>query len=794
MIVWGGYDSSPVNTGGRYNPVTNTWVAGGTSTTNAPEGRISHTAIWTGSEMIVWGGIAGNYMNTGGRYNPTSNTWVAAGTSTTNAPDARRSPTAVWTNTEMIVWGGFNSGTYFNTGGRYNPTTDSWMSLSIIGAPIGRYLHSAVWTSNEMIVWGGLWSDTDLENTGGRYNPSSDTWIPTSLTDAPTERYSHTAIWTGAEMIVWGGGVEGNSLTNTGGRYNPVTNTWATGGTSTTNAPAGRYVHTAVWTGNEMIVWGGIPGGGVYSNTGGRYNPSFDSWAPGGTGTTTQPTTRSAHTAVWTGTNMIVWGGSDGGTYYNTGGVYDPATSTWKPGGTSTTGAPSVRQYHTALWTGTEMIVWGGDDGFNYFNTGGRYNPDTDGWAVGGTNTLNAPFVRSRHTAVWTGVEMIVWGGIDSVSYYNTGGKYNPVADTWTGTSTTNVPTARDSHTAVWTGTEMIIWGGFHPFALNTGGRYNPSTDTWTGTSITNAPTERGSHTAVWTGSELIVWGGFDGTSYFNTGGRYNPASDTWTPGGTSITNVPKARNSHTAVWTGRELIVWGGGDSSGIFKTGGRYDPDTNTWLSAGTSTINAPTARSLHTALWTGAQMIVWGGVDVANRLNSGGTYRACLFCDDFEDGIQPNWLIIKPAFTETGGDYVGVPAGKKAQALATPVFAGCQTCSFQARVKTAGGDNNKVWMLAWYADKNNLVEVLVKEDNDRVILKHRINKTIVAKAKAIQTLLPDTFYTFRAEYDGAEIRLYLDGNLIIRVAPGGAMPVGSIGFSVKGTTATIDEVTVN
>ncbi len=67
MIIWGGNDGSPnySNTGGRYNPETDSWTA--TSTTNAPDGREDHTAVWTGSEMIVWGG--GYFMvNTGGRY------------------------------------------------------------------------------------------------------------------------------------------------------------------------------------------------------------------------------------------------------------------------------------------------------------------------------------------------------------------------------------------------------------------------------------------------------------------------------------------------------------------------------------------------------------------------------------------------------------------------------------------------------------------------------------------------------------------------------------------------------
>jgi hypothetical protein len=61
-----------------------------------------------------------------------------------------------------------------------------------------------------------------------------------------------------------------------------------------------------------------------------------------------------------------------------------------------------------------------------------------------------------------------------------------PCTDQWGTTSTTNAPSARFDHTAVWTGSEMIVWGGggFE----TTGGRYNPSTDSWTATSTANAP------------------------------------------------------------------------------------------------------------------------------------------------------------------------------------------------------------------------------------------------------------------------------------------------------------------
>jgi len=83
----------------------------------------------------------------------TGDTWTP--TSTTNAPSARSNSKAVWTGSEMIIWGGLgNNGINLNTGGRYNPITESWTPTTLIGAPSARSGHTVVWTSNEMIVWG----------------------------------------------------------------------------------------------------------------------------------------------------------------------------------------------------------------------------------------------------------------------------------------------------------------------------------------------------------------------------------------------------------------------------------------------------------------------------------------------------------------------------------------------------------------------------------------------------------------------------------------------------------------
>ncbi|PYK23240.1 MAG: hypothetical protein DME59_17595 [Verrucomicrobia bacterium] len=201
----------------------------------------------------------------------------------------------------MIVWGGdFGFGNFLNTGGRYNPKTDSWMATSLVNVPSERDSHTAVWTGREMIVWGGgAYSDS---NTGGRYNPVTDSWIATCTETQP--RLGHTAVWTGDEMIVWGGYSSGYDV-NTGARYDPSTNSWLE--TTTTDAPEGRVAHAAVWTGSEMIVWGGFNfmGSGFF-NTGGRYNPTTDQWAV--TATTNAPSPRAFSAAIWTGSEMIVWG------------------------------------------------------------------------------------------------------------------------------------------------------------------------------------------------------------------------------------------------------------------------------------------------------------------------------------------------------------------------------------------------------------------------------------------------------------------------------------------------------
>jgi N-acetylneuraminic acid mutarotase len=336
-------------------------------------------------------------------------------------------------------------------------------------------------------------------------------------------RQQHTAVWIGSRMMIWGGGGNG-SYYNNGGSYNPDNNTWQP--ITAANAPGGRWEHAAVWTGQEMLVWGGRPeffhsGGNL--GDGGSYNPSTDSWKP--ISVAGAPSPRSKAVAIWTGTEMLLWGGvENGGTTLSNGARYNPTTDTWAP--MNQNGAPQARADHSAVWTGTEMIVWGGftaagNDPSASVGNGARYNPVTDQWTP--LPTEGAPPAAAEPAMVWTGQEVIIWGGVDygirnesgQVLTLGVGARFDAGANVWRAMSVNGAPIGRSAFGAVWTSQEMIVWGGSNTdngnVPLNDGSRYNPATDTWVPLTNDNPPAPRANHTLVWTGQAALVFGGFGG-------------------------------------------------------------------------------------------------------------------------------------------------------------------------------------------------------------------------------------------------------------------------------------------
>ena len=344
-----------------------------------------------------------------------------------------------------------------------SPGIGTWQAISMIGAPAFRQSHSSVWTGTEMIIWGDGNSLTGESMPGARYIPTTNTWAAVTNVGAPSARIGHVAVWTGSEMIIWGGGSPWMSgeYRNDGARYDPVTDTWRP--LSAVGAPADTRGATAVWTGTEMLIFGGSCGAVGNCASGARYNPATDSWAS--ISSVGAPHGRLAHSAIWTGSRMIVWGGYASGSCSDfsygcssAGGAYDPVSNTWEA--TSLLGAPSGRSGHTAVWTGSEMAIWGGEERSELTtNSGALYNPQTKTWRAMSTGC--APSARFNHKAIWSGSEMIVWGGWyrrTNANYVSTGSRYDPNTNAWQHLSIPSVPITSDSDTAIWTGSSMIVW------------------------------------------------------------------------------------------------------------------------------------------------------------------------------------------------------------------------------------------------------------------------------------------------------------------------------------------------
>ena len=193
--------------------------------------------------------------------------------------------------------------------------------------------------------------------------------------------------------------------------------------------------------------------------------------------------------------------------------------------------------------------------------------------------TTNAPSPRSYYPSVGNdGDKYVVWGGILAATGVatDTGAIYDISDNTWTVISSTGDPSARSRHSMVFDGTNAIVWGGWpeglnNYVAYNNGAKLNVSTNTWSAIATTNTPTTFG-HSAVWTGSEMIVWGGCYPTGFRTSGAQYKSSANTWVR--TSNVNTPSQRAAHHALWTGTVMIVWGGMGYAPNYKDGSRYTP----------------------------------------------------------------------------------------------------------------------------------------------------------------------------------------------------------------------------
>lgn len=257
-------------------------------------------AVWTGSEMIVLTSGADASEIVVAAYRPGVDRWRLIDHPVGDGAVLEM----VWTGSEVLLWGSFDhQAARGDIGYAYQPDRGRWRELRDAPVP-ARQWHTVVWTGDEMVVWGGtdLTGRADEKFEDAAYDPSSDTWRV--IADAPiSDRHGHTAVWTGEEMLVWSG--QTMREMQDGAAYDPTRDAWR----KLPAAPvAGRIGHVAVWDGRGMVVWGGrtVRGERAFAD-GAAYLPDEDRWLrlpPASLGA------RCAASAAATSNGVVLWGGT----------------------------------------------------------------------------------------------------------------------------------------------------------------------------------------------------------------------------------------------------------------------------------------------------------------------------------------------------------------------------------------------------------------------------------------------------------------------------------------------------
>ena len=341
-----------------------------------------------------------------------------------------------------------------------------------------------------------------------------------------------------------------------------TTDTVASVGTWSAMAPSPLprpLMATGAWDGTELLVVAvGLTATGNEYAAVAAYSPSTDRWrtlaAPSILSTQGEPK------AVWTGAGLFVWGGG----FHH---VYTPATNTWRA--LTSIGQGPQGGGFAQVWTGRSILTWGGGCCGDARSDGASYDPATNTWTALPTSPLQGRYTMS----VWTGTELLIAGGNDADGkVFDDAAAYDPATRRWR--TLARMPAARAGATWTWTGHEAVMTGGYGTYPVadhlyRDGVAYTPSTDSWR--TLPTAEPGRAGHAAVWTGQQLLVWGGgtVTGTGQVPAahGLAYSPATGAWT----ALPISPlRGRIDPLAVWTGRQLLVWGGAD----MNDGARYTP----------------------------------------------------------------------------------------------------------------------------------------------------------------------------------------------------------------------------
>jgi hypothetical protein len=362
--------------------------------------------------MVVWAGSGNGDVSDAGFYDVGSRQWrifkqseSKGGRSSMPYFAGSPSDSAFATNQRIFLFGsGGAHGWYHFRGMVYDVGADT---PSPFPEPPVEPHHD--WSLTRIGARHALWGGFGDESRVAIFNPEDQSWRLSAPIPIPCEP-GHSAVAAGTRLFVWGG-----SRANTGGPgpgaggfvYDP-------GSDRAERLPESglhpRFDPELIWTGNHVIVWGGLEDYNTARTDGAVYDLSARKWTRMAEFPLKARQKASMH---WIGYRFLVWGGgkrvnSDFQELYADGALYDPTTNAW------TTMSPCplpARQWYASAWTGKYLIFWGGqahEGTWPRYANGALYDPRADRWMKLPESPLEA---RCGHSMVVSGRGVIIWGG-----------------------------------------------------------------------------------------------------------------------------------------------------------------------------------------------------------------------------------------------------------------------------------------------------------------------------------------------------------------------------------------------
>lgn len=318
-------------------------------------------------------------------------------------------------------------------------------------------------------------------------------------------------------------------------------------------------------------------------------------------------------------------------------------------------GPLSARQGEVAVWTGEEMVVFGGDDGepcppnagcvgiegTRWFTDGAAYDPETDTWRP----IADLPFPMAVGQATVVGDEVVVTG---APARRRDGDRFalawSPDDDTWRRLPDPPLPAFHQRAAE----DRLVIWREGSRPGRPAGWVLDEGLSRWVAMPADPFDRSAFNRSIVWSGSEFLLTAvppeKGDGETYLFA--RLTPGDTAWQV----LPRTPVRAEMSGWEWFDGRLVNPGYGDAAGVWAPDSgewsagaelplgedtptgcqmRYDGSAGDWLAHGDILLSLDPERALvvpacddyeevHTTVWTGEEFLTWGAISDGYRRN--------------------------------------------------------------------------------------------------------------------------------------------------------------------------------